>query len=238
MAGEQVFLLFNTYNGASLQDSMVRNYNAWCNGMKEWLRNAPDHWKTMLANVPGRPSASGQAAGSKILQPSPASEMKGLLSKFNWEFRRPSPIKWGMLDCWTKSQSNLDPVLLLVFQSGDFDIAKDDLTHTTIWEREDVDWASWAGVGTSIGSSMLVPVSVGDSAVAAYLCRSVTTVCFPAFCYLLGTQFTAAEIEEAWLKLPLVKPGKSNRGTAGGRKKWRKEVFAGWSDGSEKAYAQ
>ena len=190
--------------------------------MKEWLREAPDHWKTLLSNVPGRPSAPGKGAGKGILQPSPANNMKGMLSKYNWEMRHPFPVKCGTLDSWTESQANLDSALLHQFQSGDFDIAKDNLTHTTIFERKDVDWASWAWAGTSIGSSMLVPVSVGDSAVGEYLCRSVTTVCFPAFCYLLGTHFTAAAIETAWLKLPLVKPLRKNRGTINtGDRKWK-----------------
>jgi len=47
-------------------------------------------------------------------------------------------------------------------------------------------------------------------------------VCFPAFCYLLGRHFTAAEIETAWLKLPLVKPLRKNRGTINtGDRKWK-----------------
>ena len=75
---------------------------------------------------------------------------------------------------------------------------------------------------------MLVPVSLKHSPTSAvgeeqYYVRSVTTVTFPALCYLLGEQFTAAEIEEVWLALPIVKPGKPNRGTTGHKKanKWK-----------------
>ena len=209
------------YNWATHQSALVRHYNAWCNGMKEWLLKAPDHWQKMLANVPLRPSAPGKSAGSKSLTASPASEMKGLLTKYNWEYRRPCPNQFAMLDHWTRAQeSTLDPDMLRLFLAAGYHIPRRDLRHTMLWGRRDVDWTSWLTAGNSadgesLGSSMLVPVAADHS---AFFCRSVTTACFPSFCYLLGTEFTAAEIEEAWLKLPLVKAGKKNRGTnAGGR---------------------
>ena len=103
--------------------------------MKEWLLKAPDHWQTMLSNVPGRPSASGKSASSKFLTASPANEMKGLLTKYNWEYRRPSPNQFAMLDHWTKSQSMLDPAMLKLFLGGDYHIPQDDLRHTMLWEK-------------------------------------------------------------------------------------------------------
>ena len=145
-----------------------------------------------------------------------------------------SPISSAMIDEWTKSQAILIPELLKFFQGGDFDIDKDDLKRTPIYNNGDVDWNSWcwespsfAAFETRIGSSMLVPVSFNHSAVDEYYFRSVTTVCFPAFCYLLGKQFTAAEIEEAWLKLPIVKPGKKKRGTASHTRKKCKSLALG-----------
>ena len=63
---------------------------------------------------------------------------------------------------------------------------------------------------------MLVPRNDGNE----YLCRTVVTTCFPAFLYLLGEHFTAREVEDAWVKLPIVKAGKRNRGTSAGEWRW------------------
>ena len=237
MADEQIFFLFSVYEGAGLQESLTRNYHAWCNGMKDCVLKWPEEWPEMLGNVPRRPLAPGQTAGTSMLKPSPGSDMKGLFTKYTWQYRMPSPISYVMIDEWTKSQGIPDRELLMFFQGGEFDIEKGDLKRTPIWKAEDVDWESWCSespsfklIGTDIGSSMLVPVSFDRSAVDEYYIPSVFAVCFPAFCYLLGKQFTAAEIEDAWLKLPIVKPGKKNRGAASHtRRKWKSGSLGIWT---------
>ena len=106
--------------------------------------------------------------------------------------------------------------LLDLYLGGHFDVDADDLEDTMIWENPDIDWKAWE----KKPSSMLVPVVLKKprtSAVGAgsYYVRSVTGVTFPGLCYLLGDQFTATQIEAAWLDLPLIKPGKKNRGKKG-----------------------
>lgn len=61
---------------------------------------------------------------------------------------------------------------------------------------------------------MLVPTmarsAVGD--VFFHYVREVLAISFPAFCWMLRDDHTADEIETAWVYMPLVRPGKSNRG--------------------------
>ena len=200
--------------------------------MKDTLTENPKQWEVMLANVPQRPLAGRPAGNWQLLKPSPADEMRGMFSKYNGQYRMASPISQAMIDVWNKSQAILDPEDLKVFQGGDFDIDKTELKHTPIWGDECVDWSSWcrkspssAAAGPESGSSMLVPVFKDHSAVAEYYFRSVTAVCFPAFCYLMGKLFTAAEIQEAWVLLPIVKLGKKKRGTHAGT---NRRAFAQW----------
>ena len=144
--------------------------------------------------------------------------MKGMFSKYNLQYRRPAPHNLSMLDNWTKNlMINIDQDVFKLFMSEKYAIDRDQLRHTMVWSYSSVDWIFWGYKP----SSMLVPVASPDSPTSAvgeevYLCRSVTATNFPAFCYLLGEKFTAAEIEAAWLALPLVMPGKRNRGTPAG----------------------
>ena len=225
MAGEHAFFSFNAHNPGTLPTQLDRHYKRWSSGFRKWLADDPDHWKKLLQNVPGRPSASDKAG--KILSPSPANEMLGMLAKFNWEYRRPSPNEFAFLDHWSKSRHVPTNDMLQTFRdSGDFHIDQDELRQTYPWSKKDVDWKEW-GVGGGVdfcawtGSSMIVPISLDASAVGerTYYLRSVTTICFPAFCFLLGQNFTAAEIAAAWVKLPLVTGTKKKRGNAGGRKR-------------------
>ena len=231
LSGEPVFCMLNVFFGEDLEASLLRHNNAWTNGMKEWLVQDPTHWKQLLADVPGRPASTNlgrPSASAAVLTPSPQNDMKGMMSKYNCQYRRPSPHNLTMLDSWTKSlMTNISPAVLKCFLSELFNVASDELLHTYVRDMPGVDWTAW----NAAPSSMLVPVFSPHSSTSAvgeeqYICRSVTTTNFPAFCYLLGEWFTAAEIEKAWLQLPLVKPGKRSRGSSGGRKSKWKQVWA------------
>ena len=98
-----------------------------------------------------------------------------------------------------------------------------------MWHR--IDYESWV----KHHSSMVIPLfpkppfpqqlissAIGDK--IEYLVRDVLTISFPALCFLFGDTFTAVQLEEAWLKMPLVKPCKPSRGTnAGNQRKGRKK---------------
>ena len=146
--------------------------------------------------------------------------MKGLFSKYTWQYRRPCPNISPLVEAWVKSsKTKLPDVLLDLFLNEQYHIEDEELKPTAVWERQDVDWNAWYDAP----SSMLIPAysAPGPSSALGeqqYICRCVSATNFPALCYLLGEQFTATEIEAAWLHMPLVRPGKSVRGTNVGRK--------------------
>ena len=202
-----------------------RNYKAWTAEIKNSLKKDPEAWSKLLEDVPGRPSASCKGGNA-------ADDMLGLIAKFNWQYKRPTPNEFALVDTWAKSRQALTPEHLQFFiYSRNFDIDQDEFRHTHMWAEKEVDWNAWhsnaggdAALGAWTGSSMLVPASLPSrSAVGErkYYERSVTTICFPAFCFLLRAHFTAVQISDAWLKLPLVMKGKKNRGSNGsGKKRW------------------
>ena len=103
-----------------------------------------------------------------------------------------------------------------------------DLKQTVMWDNDQIDWHSWTKC------SMVVPVlslqasnargplpAVGGS----YYVRTVLAINFPALCHLFGNDFTARQLESAWLNMPLVKRSKPNRGTTSSFRNKRK-----WAD--------
>ena len=231
VAGEHVFCVFNAHCPETLVSELHRHYHAWINGVKHWIFACPDHWQKLLADVPGRPSASSSDKAGKGGPSLPAKEMVGMFSKFNWQYRRTSPNEDAMLDNWSTSRQILTPEKVKTFlDNGYFHIEANELRHTHPAAKNDVDWEHWgaSGSGEWTGSSMILPIRLTGSAVGErkYYHRSVTTICFPAFCYLLGHYFTAAEISDAWVKLPLVNAIKKNRGTSAGSRK--RKANANW----------
>ena len=104
----------------------------------------------------------------------------------------------------------------------DYRVATEELRETSIWFQEDVDWPA-----KTLPSSMIVPTKFGrpppwqrapteDPRPPFYYIRKVVTTSFPALCWLLRDQDTAADIEAAWLDMPIVKPGRVNRGVNSG----------------------
>ena len=194
------------YAGHKHEASVARHSNAWLNGLKNWLADDAHHWETLLADVPGRPWS---ASPRRPLASTASDDLLGLLAKYNLQYRRPAPHNFTMLDGWTLNRmTNIDDEVLQLFTGPQYNIATPELRHTHVWQQSDVDWNSWS----AHPSSVLVPVFSPHSPTSAvgeeqYYCRSVTTTTFPAFCYLLGEQFTAAEIEAAWLEPPACEAG-------------------------------
>ena len=77
----------------------------------------------------------------------------------------------------------------------------------------DLDWDGWM----NNPSSLVVPTKK----TGIYFMRTVVAIGFAALCLLLRDLNSAQEIEEAWLKMPIVKPRKTNRGTSSGDNKWK-----------------
>ena len=223
LCNEPVFFTINVYASETHEETLARHSNAWVNGFKELLAAAEGDWKTLLADVPGRPWRADLRRPSASVE---ADNFLGLMSKYNLQYRRPAPNNLTMLDNWTLSLAkNIPDYVVKLLTSERYHVDVLELRHTHVWQQCTVDWKSWR----EQPSSMLISVvSVETSASAVgeikYYTRSVTTTTFLAFCYLLGKQFSARDIEAAWLELPVVKPGKQNRGASGGgskKNKWK-----------------
>ena len=142
--------------------------------------------------------------------------MLGLVAKYNWQFRRPYPQRCNLLqldklDAWRPvATERLDASQVATFPGHQYHIDLREFRETFIWEQGDVDWTAAVGVP----SSMLVPTTAGYQYV-----REVLAISFPSLCWLLRHHHTAEEFETAWLRMPLLRLGKSNRGGRGGQKK-------------------
>ena len=147
--------------------------------------------------------------------------MVGVVTKYSWQFRRPFPQHCNVdLDTWQKA-----PWHTLASAAGSIQVeicsrpeymllCVDELRETAMWLQENVDWK---GLRAAPGSMLIPTMRVPESAPAAvpeapyYYVRSVLTISFPALCWMLRHYHTAEEIHEAWLNMPIVKPGTSNR---------------------------
>ena len=158
------------------------------------------------------------------------SQFRGMLTKYNYEYRRPflgeafipKLDDWHVEDC---RDPELDNRLRFLCDQR-FHVEKE--THESIWHSASKAWDKVA-VGTKTNvqldwnawylnpTSLVVPTTKDG----IYFVRTVTAICFASLCLLLRNLSTAQEVEEAWLKMPIVKPRKPNRGSSSKDKKWQ-----------------
>jgi hypothetical protein len=222
--GAAVFLKFDWFSGAEIRFNCQRHFHEWTRAMKESIFDDTRKWEKLLEDVPARLYEAGNGRPWASNHPhvdSPSQQLQGLFSKYNYQYRRPCASDSILMDSWCsgftiKGSPVITPDLLDLFNGDDYNVEEESLRNTFVWGQGSVAWQTWKG------SSMLVPITPEDPAVGGneYLCRCVITTCFPAFCYVLGENFTARQVEVAWNKLPIVKISKKNRGTNGGW--WKK----------------
>ena len=210
----------SVFDGANV-DSFSRHYNFWSASLKEILRSGSTVGR-LLESIPRRPTllSTGRPLASSNFSHNPCYDMLGLLLKYNLEFRRACPKKQikSDLDVWSKvAEATMESDWFSFFTSAQFQVPVEELRESTIWDKTDVDWTAWI-------SSMIAPAWSGSSAASAigdkcFYVRKVLTISFPALCVMLQQFHTATEIEQAWLRMPLVKLRKANRGSAGGRRR-------------------
>ena len=194
---------------------------------------------------PSRQSANrkGQQASQKeeqkrLTRDEAIEAMEGLFSKYNWEYRRPMPNSKTAIEKWKFRKcikgSDFNEKWAVWHWENDYMVKMTDLQQTAVWENEDIDWKYWTKC------SMVLPVFSDEPSPASkayytreglpavggtYYVRTVLATNFPAFCHLFGNEFTAYELESAWLNMPLVKRSKPNRGSTSSSAKKRK-----WED--------
>ena len=218
-SAEPAFCKLSAYDQT---DEWDRHNKFWMTSLKAVLDDKRYTFDRLLDSVPGRPLAS-TSSGVRC-------DMRGLLAKYNLEYRRPYPQHCNAtaLDSWRRmSKGDLDDERVRRFSTHPFHVSIVDFRGTALLHHgreRSVDWAAWR----LSPSSMVVPLPAGGelSAVGGNDCfaRKVVTINFPALCWLLRDDHSADEIELAWLCMPLVKRGKANRGSGGG---WQKNRGSG-----------
>ncbi len=93
----------------------------------------------------------------------------------------------------------------------------DALRGTAVWTwlSPIIDWDSELARDPS---SMIMPLTT-SSRRARVAVRQVLGISFPSLCLMLQASHNAKDIEEAWLRMPLVRCGKAARGTSAGRQR-------------------
>jgi len=194
-------------------EKLVAHYNRCLAEMKDYINSSRDMGR-LLDDVPSRPTAWE----SRPLATNRRYEFLGLLAKYNLEYRRPFPQDRNArpLDLWHMRKGEAGQAELV-----DRMMAPDFRVPDFAWET--LSW--WDVKWDAPRSSMLVPLksAFGDPPMAIF--REVLGVPFPCFAFINRESFTAAQIEEAWQKLPILRRGKGTRGTSttSGSSKWRRK---------------
>ena len=226
--------------------SLKINFDRWTNFLKEnSIETIRKRLGSAIPKMPRRKSWPLAASGYD-LNPNKVTEFKGMMAKYNYEFRRPfltrDDADFPKLDTWTM-QNCTDATAFdrLEFLRGPFfrvnirdvfelaDAArKHQVAVGTLSEsRHQLDWQEWRRQP----SSMVVPTTT----TGIYFVRSVLTIGFASLCLILKDMNSVAEIEEAWLQMPKVKPKKTNRGTSTGGAWHHSWVGTSWDGGQSDA---
>ena len=204
-------------NDSNMQAALKTNFDYWNSFMKETCFQ--DVGSCLFKKIPEKPPKkswplAASASGETVTQ------FRGMLTKYNYEYRRPflgeafipSLDTWKLEDC--RPQEIDDRLQFL--SSNWFRVPMKNIWHSAnkAWDRVAVDckaaialdWDEWE----KNPSSLVVPTTKPG----IYFVRTVLAIGFAALCLLLRDLNSAQEIEEAWLKMPIVKPKKTNRGTS------------------------
>ena len=153
--------------------------------MKHEMKSNTAEWGKLLADVPRAPGFGRPLAAE------PGTEVVKLLSKYSWQFRRPS--RWSDAARWeshtTVSQSKDGGIAR--FFDDEWLIPHGDMQASPLWGNLVVDWDKWGWRP----SGLVLPLrsAVGDRMVVI---RKVRGISLAGMLFLLGKDFTAAELEE------------------------------------------
>ena len=154
-----------------------------------WLKHVLDTGGPvgqLLDDVSSRPPSGRPLATSLSLRGAPAFEMRGLMSKYNLQYRRPIPKlnHASVVDVWRVEElSTLGADVVAKFSAHYCRVGKDAMenTATETCLRDMVDWDSELA---SDPSSMMIPVQSGGkrgSCVAEGALRLMALFCAAAF---------------------------------------------------------
>jgi hypothetical protein len=196
-----------------------------------------EHLK-LFKDVPPRPG-KGKGGGKCCMRDDASWHMKGLTAKYTLEFRRPVPELRNAkcLDRW--STVPLDLLLARLeeneglkakfkavttgdaFQVPDCHIKIEDEDKRLGVLRERVATSLFVSSGNAFaqltGKRATRSTSPDGDRSSVCAMRRVVAVTFPHLCILFRDVFTAAQLEAAWLQMPLVRNKKDSRGTCAGK---------------------
>ena len=160
-------------------------------------------------------------------------EMGGMTTKYVLEFRRPPPELRNAPDLDTWHYVDVDKLMKLkgvhelveVVTSAAFEVPGVDMVQTGMTAEDAM--AGWGAnrVATSLfissnsAAAQLKGLTSNTSQSASgdrCAVRRVAAMSVPHLCIMFREYFTASEIEQAWLKMPLVRKRKKARGTNAG----------------------
>ena len=192
--------------------------------LQELIRN--DDWGLtgrLLEDTPHRPDPCPPWATDRDgkLHSNKIDRMLGLISKYNWEYRRPYLYPEIVpLEHWSSMRAkDLPHGALQVLHDRKFRVEWEQLRQTPVWDCDAV-------ADMDPPSSMMLPLwsksAVGGEWVTDEwaMVRRVLAISFPRLCVELMGQYTAREIAEAWERSPIVCNRKPSGGPPGPGTRW------------------
>jgi len=140
--------------------------------------------------------------------------MKGLIAKYNMQYRRPWSDHESLpnVEQWCKMRlSALPNGALEVLHGPTFSVDWEELRATSVWDREDL-------VYMNLPSSMILHLWSWSAARGGWvtdemaMVRRVPAISCPQLCLELMGQFSARAIEAVWESFPIISDRKPSGG--------------------------
>ena len=177
----------------------------------------------LLDEVPSRPGVATDDRDGR--RPSATDEMKGPISKYNIQYRRPWP-KHEMLttvERWcTMRLRDLPHGALEVLHEQNISVEWPDLREASVLGHPDV-------VDMGLPSSMILSLWSWSADGGTWvtdewaMVRRVPAISLPQLCLELMGQFTARAIEAAWESFPIVSDRKASGGPPARGARWSRK---------------
>ena len=203
---------------------MLKEHNlCWTRHMKAAVNTDPDTWRKALSDFPlapackhrGQPMATrAEALDMGLKEGQSGKQFSRYFALFNCQYRLASPNSHPSIDRWHKAE-DIDEdedewsPLLDNFTQDEWFVRRSDMKRSAMGDSKDVDWERWKEYKVS----MILPrleKKRGRLGYELLFIREPTVVNFPGFVWLLGKEYTGAEIIKAWRLMPLVRRAKPN----------------------------
>ena len=220
------FVFHAAYNDVALQEHYKHSSRLLKDWLKEAYRTHPETLEKLLSQTGPRPLAKGNGKGKGSARPLASSgcqlkdaddaitNVLGLFSKFQFEYRRPCRRHSDapMLDTWSERPTwDINDDHPIKLQHTSLCVTKEAFGESYLKEGLPCDGISvWSAFGDVIYSML----SQHEHQLYS---RTVVGIPFPLYCYAWHDSMDALRIEKAWEELPILRQGKPTRGCNSGR---------------------